>query len=128
MKTEDWKRHFSKMAGTKSLATDDEMYIVKHQLGRGLGRQAFGNTVYKLRPNVDETQKKPVVAEIISPAAQVVAQAKALTKTRKKYSKKKKKTPNKKSNVSNRKQTPKKKVVKKQKGRGAVAKRKNRKY
>lgn len=125
MKTEDWKRHFSKMAGTKSLTTDDEMYIVKHQLGRGLGRQAFGNTVYKLRPNIDETQKKPVVAEIVSPAAQVVAQAKALTKTRKKYSKK---TTNKKSNASKRNQTPKKKVVKKQKGRGAVTKRKNRKY
>lgn len=115
MKTDDWKKHFARMAGGKALGQTDEIYIVKSEQGRGLGRQAFGNSVYKIRPASNDTE--PKTSDIISPVAEVVAQAKALTSSKKQYVKKtgivKKK--------SIKKKTSKKKVTKKKP-------RKNRKY
>lgn len=118
MSSEAWKRHFSRMAGMKS-SDSDEVYIVgSAQQGRGLGRQAFGNTVYKIRPNVDESTPRNV--EIVSPVAQAVAQAKALTKERKKSIK----GAGGKAKPSKGAGTSRKKVVQKT----SAAKRKNRSY
>ena len=70
---ETWKRHFRSMAD-RSFPNDD-MYIV-NQTGRGLGRNAFNRTTYKIRSSPKKSEN--AVIEIVSPVAQEVERAKVL--------------------------------------------------
>ena len=70
---ETWKRHFKSMAH-KAFPNED-MYIV-NQSGRGLGRNAFNRTTYKIRGS--PSKGKNAVIEIVSPVAQEVERAKVL--------------------------------------------------
>ena len=70
---EMWKRHFRSMAH-KSFPNDD-MYIV-NQTGRGIGRNAFNKTTYKIRGTPSKSGN--AVIEIVSPVAQEVERAKVL--------------------------------------------------
>ncbi len=89
---ERWKEHFKRMAH-KSFPHED-MYIV-NQVGRGLGRNAYQTTTYKIRNPAKNTGPNPAV-QIVSPVGQDVERAKALIdekpikkkKTKKKTSKK----------------------------------------
>ena len=70
---ESWKRHFKSMAD-RSFPNDD-MYIV-NQTGRGLGRNAYNRTTYKIRSSPKKSDN--AVIEIVSPVAQEVERAKVL--------------------------------------------------
>lgn len=68
---EQWKNHFSQMA--KREVPNEDMYIV-NQRGKGLGRNSYNKTVYKVR--------KPAQSQvnIVSPVAANVNRARALMK------------------------------------------------
>ena len=70
---ETWKKHFKSMAH-KSFP-NEAMYIV-NQSGRGLGRNAFNKTTYKIRGSPKKSEQ--AVIEIVSPVAQEVERAKVL--------------------------------------------------
>ncbi len=74
---EQWKSHFKKLAH-KAYPSDD-MYIV-NQTGRGLGRNSYKKTVYRVRSAKESSGPNPTV-QIVSPVAQAVEQARALVKS-----------------------------------------------
>ena len=80
-----WKRHFMKMAH-KSFPNED-MYIV-NQSGRGIGRNSYNRTTYKIRGSGSK-DTHPSTIEIVSPVAQEVERAKLLIGNNKKNIKKK---------------------------------------
>ena len=74
---EQWKNHFKQLAHRSF--PDEDMYIV-NQRGRGIGRNAYRKTTYKIRKNAPSgagSPKAPVT--IVSPVAQTVNRARALT-------------------------------------------------
>ena len=84
---EKWKRHFRSMA--HKAFPEEDMYIV-NQTGRGLGRNAFNRTTYKVRTPESTGPNPPL--NIVSPVAQSLEQAKALVKSepiKKRYTRKK---------------------------------------
>ena len=70
---ETWKKHFKSMA--HRAFPNEDMYIV-NQSGRGLGRNAFNKTTYKIRGSPKKSEQ--AVIEIVSPVAQEVERAKVL--------------------------------------------------
>ncbi len=74
---EQWKNHFKKLAH-KAYPSDD-MYIV-NQTGRGLGRNSYKKTLYRVRPSKESSGPNPTV-QLVSPVAQAVEQARALVKS-----------------------------------------------
>ena len=71
---EKWKEHFKQMAHREY--PNEDMYIV-NQRGRGIGRNAYKKTTYKVRA------PKRGAVNIVSPVAQTVQRARALMKNRK---------------------------------------------
>lgn len=71
-----WKNHFQNMS-QKTLGTND-VFIVGSKK-RGLGRHSFGNSIYTINPRGEYSTQK-AVSEIVSPAAEAVAQAEQLVK------------------------------------------------
>ncbi len=74
---EQWKSHFKKLAH-KAYPSED-MYIV-NQTGRGLGRNSYKKTLYRVRSAKEPSGPNPTV-QIVSPVAQAVEQARALVKS-----------------------------------------------
>ena len=70
---DQWEQHFKTMAN-KAFPHEDMCVVNKG--GRGIGRNSFPRTTYKIRKPTDPT---PMV-EIVSPVAQTVERAKALIK------------------------------------------------
>ena len=71
-----WEHHFKTMAN-KAFPHED-MYVLNKD-SRGIGRNSFPRTTYKIRKPTGPT---PTV-EIVSPMAQTVERAKALIKPKK---------------------------------------------
>lgn len=71
---ESWKKHFRRMAH-KSFPSED-MYLVG-QSGRGLGRNSYNRTTYKIRGSSPTKSDKSTI-EIVSPVAQELERAKVL--------------------------------------------------
>ena len=70
---ESWKRHFRSMA--HRAFPNEDMYIV-NQTGRGIGRNSFNRTTYKIRGTPSKSDN--AVIEIVSPVAQEIERAKVL--------------------------------------------------
>ena len=106
---DQWEQHFKTMAN--KVFPHKDMYVV-NKGGRGIGRNSFPRSTYKIRKPTGPT---PTV-KIVSPMAQTVERAKALTepiKGRKQKSYGSKKKDNRKGKVT--KSSLKKKKVKKDK-------------
>lgn len=70
---ESWKRHFRSMA--HRAFPNEDMYVV-NQTGRGIGRNSFNRTTYKIRGTPSKSDN--AVIEIVSPVAQEIERAKVL--------------------------------------------------
>ena len=75
---ERWKEHFKQLAHREF--PNEDMYIV-NQRGRGIGRNAYKKTVYKVR------NPKPGQVNIVSPVAQTVQRARAQMNRKKRTTK-----------------------------------------
>ncbi len=120
---EKWKSHFKKLA--HKAYPHEDMYVV-NQTGRGLGRNSYSKTQYKVRPMKDSSGPNPSV-QIVSPVAQAVEQARALVKTEPIKRKKAKAGATKSAKHSKGKVSKKKKEKKKKTHKGKAAKKSKKK-